>query len=117
LKWDQLGLTHPSQRVRIVRQRRAEFDLDVRADRMIDRYHLDHASRSVRLRAKHNSPIAGSDDERAIGSQYGTGHDAQSVADCATLRQSQRLARTNRTTDAEEIGDLVRRAVDAGTVV
>ena len=78
---------------------------------------LDDRRRAVALRAKHDPPVAGDDDERARRGENSAGDDAQAVAERAARRQPQQLGRDHRAGDAEQAGDLFRRAVDPGAVV
>ena len=56
------------------------------------------------------------DDEEAVRRQHRAGDHPQAIAERAAGRQAQELGRHQRTVDAEQAGDLVRR-IEAGAVV
>ena len=108
----------PAKRVLVLRDRRAEADLDAGADWEIDRHHGNDRRRAVAvLRAKLDLAIACRDDEEALRCEDGPSDYAQAVAKRATHRQSQQLGRDHWPVDTEEPGDLFRRTFDSAAVI
>src|SRR6516162_6717932 len=95
------GGLRPFERVRVARQRWAESDFNPGAMRELRRRHLDDRGRAIGLRAQHDAPVAGDDDERTLRRQNRASDNAQAVAECATLREPQQLRRAHRASDAE----------------
>ena len=99
-----IAIVRPVQRVLVLRDRRAEADLDPGADRELDRRHLDDRGRAVVLGAQLDPAVAGGDDKGAVRCEHAASDHAQAVAERATGRQPQQLGRDHRPVDARTAG-------------
>src|SRR5262249_59133886 len=107
----------PSERVKVVRQRLAEADLDASTDWLLGLGDFDDAGRAIEFWAQGDAAIARDDGQRSGRDQYRTGNHAETVAELTALRFAQKLGRSQQPGDREQLGNVFRLAVQAGAVI
>lgn len=84
---------------------------------MLDGRGLDDHRAAVALWAKRDPAVASNDDEGPLRRQDGASDDAQAVTEGAACRKSQEFGGDQWASNAEQLRDLLRRAVETGAVV
>jgi hypothetical protein len=107
----------PGERVTVIRQRRAEADLNARADRLISVDDSDNRGGAIGFRAEDGAAVAGNDDQRSGRCQHGGSDHTQAIAELSAMRQAKEFARAQRPGDAEQFRNLFRCALEARPVV